>query len=186
MGGAFNPTAVRALVFDVFGTVADWRGTIIREGAAWDRVHGTRIPWEAFADRWRAGYLPAMDKVRRGVLPWMKLDALHRLILDEVLAELDVAGWSERDKDRWNRVWRRLTPWPDVAPGLHRLKSRYVIAPLSNGDLSLLVDMARLHGLPWDAVLSAELFRHFKPDREVYLGAVDLLGCEPVGDHLKT
>jgi 2-haloacid dehalogenase len=172
-----NQLGLRALAFDVFGTAVDWRGSIIREGAEWNREHGLQIPWDQFADRWRAGYLPAMDKVRRGVLPWMKLDGLHRLILNELLDEFQVAGLSEEDKDHLNQVWHRLMPWADTCSGLRRLKSQYVLAALSNGNVSLLVDMAKLRGIPWDVILSAELFHHFKPDREVYSGAVDLLGC---------
>lgn len=170
---------VKALAFDVFGTVVDWRGTIIREGARWGKDRGLSVDWARFADRWRAGYGPAMDKVRKGILPWTRIDDLHRLILNDLLREFRIEGLSEEEKDNWNRVWHRLTPWPDAAPGLARLKQRYIIATLSNGNLSLLVNMAKAGGLPWDAVLSSELFRHYKPDREVYLGAADLLGCRP-------
>jgi 2-haloacid dehalogenase len=170
---------VKALACDVFGTVVDWRGSIIREGAEWAARKGLRVDWAKFADRWRAGYSPAMDKVRKGTLPWTKLDALHRMILDELLGEFQITGLSEEEKESWNQVWHRLTPWPDSVPGLTRLKQKYVLATLSNGNVSLLVDMAKNAGLPWDAILSAELFRHYKPDREIYLGAADLLGCRP-------
>jgi len=170
---------VKALAFDVFGTVVDWRGSIIREGAEWGRAKGLDVDWAGFADRWRAGYGPSMDKVRRGTLPWMNLDALHRIILDDLLHEVGVTGLTEAEKDHWNRVWHRLTPWPDAVEGLARLKEKYLLATLSNGNVSLLADMAKSAGLPWDVVLSAELFRHYKPDREVYLGAADLLGCKP-------
>jgi 2-haloacid dehalogenase len=170
---------VKALVFDAFGTVVDWRGSIIREGGQWGRKAAMDVDWAKFADRWRAGYGPSMDKVRRGTLPWMKLDALHRLILDQLLEEFGIAGLNEDEKEHWNRVWHRLTPWPDAVEGLGRLRQDHVLATLSNGNVSLLVEMAKNAGLPWDAVLSAELFRHYKPDREVYLGAVDLLGCRP-------
>ena len=173
-----NQLGLRALAFDVFGTVVDWRSSIIREGAEWNRTRGFQIPWDQFADRWRAGYLPAMDQVRHGFLPWMKLDGLHRLILNELLDEFQVTGLSEEDKDHLNQVWHRLMPWADVSSGLSRLKTQYVLAALSNGNVSLLVDMAKLRGLPWDVILSAELFHHFKPDPEVYSGAVDLLGCK--------
>jgi 2-haloacid dehalogenase len=170
---------VKALAFDVFGTVVDWRGSIIREGAEWAAKTGLRIDWAKFADRWRAGYSPTMDKVRKGTLPWTKLDALHRIILDELLGEFQITGLGEEEKESWNRVWHRLTPWLDSIPGLTQLKQKYVLATLSNGNVSLLVNMAKHAGLPWDVVLSAELFRHYKPDREVYLGAAELLGCEP-------
>jgi len=170
---------VRALTFDVFGTVVDWRGSIIREGAEWGKARGLRLDWAEFADRWRAGYGPAMDKVRKGALPWMKIDALHRSILDDLLKSFNIAGLSEEEKDHWNRVWHRLTPWPDAVAGLTRLKEKYVVSTLSNGNVALLVNMAKFARLPWDVVLSAELFHHYKPDREVYLGAADLLGCKP-------
>lgn len=170
---------MKAVAFDVFGTVVDWRGSIIREGAEWAAKTGLRIDWAKFADRWRAGYSPTMDKVRKGTLPWTKLDALHRIILDELLGEFQITGLGEEEKESWNRVWHRLAPWLDSIPGLTQLKQKYVLATLSNGNVSLLVNMAKHAGLPWDVVLSAELFRHYKPDREVYLGAAELLGCEP-------
>ena len=170
---------MKVLAVDVFGTVVDWRGSIIREGAEWAAKKGLQIDWAKFADRWRAGYSPAMDKVRKGTLPWTKLDGLHRMILDELLDEFQIAGLSDEDKEFWNGIWHRLTPWPDSIPGLTRLKQKFVLATLSNGNVSLLVDMAKHAGLPWDAVLSAELFRHYKPDREVYLGAAELLGAKP-------
>ena len=170
---------LKALLFDVFGTVVDWRGSIIREGEQWGKQKGLRVDWATFADRWRAGYAPSMDKVRLGTLPWLKLDALHRLILDGLLDEFSIAGLNEADKEEWNRVWHRLAPWPDAIAGLNRLRKQYVVATLSNGNVSLLVEMAKNAGLTWDAILSAELFHHYKPDREVYLGAADLLGCQP-------
>jgi 2-haloacid dehalogenase len=172
-------TPIKALVFDVFGTVVDWRGSIIREGAQWGKAKGLDVDWAKFADRWRAGYGPSMDKVRKGALPWMKLDALHRMILDQLLEEFHITGLSEADKDHWNRVWHRLTPWPDAVAGLQKLRQKHILATLSNGNVSLLVEMAKHAGLPWDTVLSAELFHHYKPDREVYFGAADLLGCQP-------
>jgi 2-haloacid dehalogenase len=170
---------VKALVFDVFGTVVDWRGSIIREGTQWGKGRGLEVDWARFADRWRAGYAPAMDRVRRGALPWMKIDAIHRMILSELLEEFAIPGLTGEEKDHWNRVWHRLAPWPEAVAGLTRLKQSYIIATLSNGNVSLLVDMAKSAGLPWDMVLSAELFHHYKPDRETYLGAADLLGCKP-------
>ena len=170
---------MKVLAFDVFGTVVDWRGSIIREGSEWEAKKSLRVDWAKFADRWRAGYGPAMDKVRQGTLPWMKLDALHGMILNELLDEFDITTWTEEDKGSWIRVWHRLTAWPDSLPGLTRLRQEYVLATLSNGNVSLLVDMAKHAGLPWDVVLSAELFHHYKPDREVYLGAAGLLGSKP-------
>jgi 2-haloacid dehalogenase len=131
-------TAVKALTFDVFGTVVDWRGSIIREGTAFGAARGLQVDWAAFADAWRAGYQPAMDRVRRGTLPWTKLDTLHRMILDELVETFHLTGLSEDDKAHWSRVWHRLTPWPDAVAGLTRRPSRYILATLSNGKVALL------------------------------------------------
>lgn len=174
-----NSREIKGLVFDVFGTVVDWRGSIICEGEAWGKAKGLNVDWGNFADRWRAGYAPSMDKVRKGQLPWMKLDALHRLTPDELLVEFRITGLTESEKEHWNHVWHRLTPWPDAVEGLARLKKNFVLATLSNGNVSLLVELAKYSGPPWDTVLSAELFHHYKPDRETYLGAADLLGYSP-------
>lgn len=173
------PSGVRALAFDVFGTVVDWRSTIIREGEELNREKGLGVDWAAFADAWRGRYAPSMDRVRRGEQPWTNLDALHRASLDELLEEFAVEGLSEEDNDHLNRVWHRLEPWPDSVEGLARLKSRYVITPLSNGNVALLTQMAKRAGLPWDLILSAELVRHYKPDPEAYLMVPDLLGLRP-------
>jgi 2-haloacid dehalogenase len=170
---------VKALVFDVFGTVVDWRGSIIREGEQWGREKNLQIDWGKFADRWRAGYGPSMNKVRTGELPWTKLDTLHRMILDDLLVEFNISGLTEAQKEHWTRVWHRLSPWPDAVEGLTRLKQNFVIATLSNGNVSLLVEMAKFAHLPWDTVFGGDVFRHYKPDREVYLGAVDLLSYKP-------
>lgn len=174
-----NPLGVKALVFDTFGTVVDWRGSIIREATQWGQAKNLQIDWGKFADQWRAGYGPSMDKVRKGTLPWMKLDDLHRMILDDLLKQYNITGLSEEEKEHWNTVWHRLSGWPDAVEGLTRLKKNFVIATLSNGNVSLLVEMAKFAGLPWDTVFGSDLFHHFKPDREVYLGAVDLLSCKP-------
>ncbi len=178
-GGAAGLAGVKALAFDVFGTVVDWRGTIIREGAEWNREKGLDVDWSRFADAWRGRYRPSMDRVMRGELPWTGLDALHRLALDDLLAEFGVAGLKEADKDRLNRVWHRLDPWPDAVAGLARLKARFILATLSNGNVALLVNMAKRAGLPWDCILSAELARAYKPDPAVYRMAADLLGLRP-------
>ena len=170
---------IRALLFDVFGTVVDWRGSIVRECRALGRAKKIAADWDAFADAWRAGYKPAMARVRSGELPWMNIDQLHRLILDDLLRRFAIEGFTEDEIDHLNRVWHRLDPWPDSKRGLALLKRRHVIATLSNGNVSLLVNMAKHGGLPWDAVLSAELFRHYKPDAEAYLGAAAMLGFEP-------
>ena len=171
--------SVKALVFDTFGTVVDWRGSIIAEGAAWGKAKGLNVDWARFADRWREGYRPAMNKVRTGEMPWTKLDVLHRMILEQILKEFNITGLTEEEKDHWNRVWHRLKPWPDSVAGLARLKKKYIIAPLSNGNVALLLDMAKNSGLPWDTILSAELARHYKPDRETYLTAAELLSIKP-------
>jgi len=170
---------VKALIFDTFGTVVDWRGSIIEEGNAWSKAKGLNIDWPRFADRWRAGYAPAMDKVRKGELPWTNLDGLHRMLLEDLLKEFRIEGLSEEEKENWNRVWHRLKPWPDSVVGLTRLKKKYTIAPCSNGNVALLNDMAKRSGLPWDLILGAELARHYKPDREAYLTSVSLLGLKP-------
>lgn len=170
---------VKAMVFDTFGTIVDWRGSIIAEGTAWGKAKGIDVDWATFADRWRAGYGPSMNKVRKGELPWTKLDDLHRMILDQLLVEFKINGLTEEEKDHWNRVWHRLHGWPDSPAGLTRLKKKYTIAPLSNGNIGLLTDMAKFAGLPWDAILGAELVRHYKPDREVYLSAADFLCVKP-------
>jgi 2-haloacid dehalogenase len=170
---------VRALTFDVFGTVVDWRSSIISEMEALAERKGIDGDWTAFADQWRAGYGPAMGRVRRGELPWTKIDALHRMILDTLVPEFGLQSLTGAELDDLNKVWHRLKPWPDSVAGLTRLKARYVLASLSNGNVALLVNMAKNAGLPWDAVLSAELAASYKPDREVYLKAADLLGWEP-------
>jgi 2-haloacid dehalogenase len=166
----------RALAFDVFGTVVDWRSSLIRELEHFGQCHGLQQDWAAFADNWRAGYAPAMDRVRRGDLRWTRIDDLHRMIL---VGLLDGVAVSDQDIDHLNRAWHRLDPWPDTVSGLTRLKEKFVITTLSNGNVSLLTNMAKRAGLPWDCVISAELFHHYKPDREAYLGCADLLGVRP-------
>jgi 2-haloacid dehalogenase len=171
--------AVRALAFDTFGTVVDWRSSVIAELEAFGRSLGVQRDWAAFADDWRAGYPPAMDRVRRGELPWTKLDGLHRMILVDLLAEAGLEGVPDAAVDHLNRAWHRLDPWPDAVAGLTRLKARFVITTLSNGNVSLLTNMAKRAALPWDCVISAELFGHYTPDPEVYLGCADLLDVAP-------
>jgi 2-haloacid dehalogenase len=170
---------VRALAFDVFGTVVDWRTSIIRELQAFGRSHGLQHDWSAMADSWRAGYGPAMDRVRRGELPWTRIDDLHRMILVDLLTEAGITSVADEDIDNLNRAWHRLDPWPDSVRGLTVLKERFIITTLSNGNVSLLTNMAKRAGLPWDTVISAELFHHYKPDAEAYLGCADLLGVAP-------
>jgi 2-haloacid dehalogenase len=170
---------VRALTFDVFGTVVDWRRSIISECLQRARRNGWKVDCAAFADAWRGGYGPSMRKVRQRELPWKTIDELHRMILGELLDRFNMHGLGESELDDFNRAWHRLKPWDDAVPGLTRLKKRYIIASLSNGNIALLVNMAKNAGLPWDAVLSSELARHYKPDREVYLTAARLLGLPP-------
>jgi 2-haloacid dehalogenase len=169
----------RALAFDVFGTVVDWRSSIIGELEMFGERHGLAEDWSTFADDWRAGYPAAMDRVRKGELPWMTIDALHRLILDGLLDRAGIDSTPDGEVDQLNRAWHRLDPWPDSVDGLTRLKARFVITTLSNGNVSLLTNMAKRAGLPWDCVISAELFRHYKPDREAYLGCASLLDVAP-------
>ena len=171
--------AIDALVCDVFGTVVDWRGSIAREGRKLGREKGFRVNWNRFADEWRAGYRPAMDRVRRGELPWTTIDRLHRMILAELIAKYRLGALNEDAGDHLNRAWHRLKPWPDAVRGLKRLKKHHLIATLSNGNVSLLTWMAKNAGLPWDCILSAELFRHYKPDPEAYLGAAQILDLPP-------
>jgi 2-haloacid dehalogenase len=171
--------APEALVFDVFGTVVDWRSSIIREGEALGQEKNFDADWAAFADAWRSRYAPSMDRVRRGEIPWTKLDDLHLASLNELLEEFGIEGLSEEEKNHFNGVWHRLDPWPDAVEGLVLLKERYIIAPLSNGNVALLVNMAKEAGLPWDLILSSELVRHYKPDPETYLMAPDLLDLHP-------
>ena len=171
---------IKALTFDVFGTVVDWHGSVAREMRALAAAKGLRLNAVKFAKAWRAGYKPAMDRVRSGDLPWTKIDVLHRMILDDILIKFRIAdALSEAEKIELNRVWHRLKPWPDAPRGLKRLKQRYIIATLSNGNTGLLVNMAKNGGLPWDCIFSSETFHHYKPDPETYLGAAELLDLRP-------
>jgi len=168
-----------ALLFDVFGTVVDWRGGVIRDGRKLGERKGLDVDWPAFADAWRERYQPSLERVRDGEIPWRNLDALHRDSLDDLLDRFDIDDLGEAERDQFNHVWHRLDPWPDSIPGLLRLKSQYLIAPLSNGHVRLLTNMAKRAGIPWDLILSAELAHQYKPDEETYLRAVDLLDLTP-------
>ena len=174
-----DTNAIRALTFDVFGTVVDWRSSLIREGETLGRTRGLRVDWAAFADAWRGLYQPNMSKVRNGEMPWTKLDDLHRMALDHLLVEFKITGLSEDEIDHLNRAWHRLDPWPDAVAGLTRLKRKFILATLSNGNVALIVNMAKRAGLPWDAVLGAEVARHYKPQPEAYLTTAALLGLRP-------
>jgi 2-haloacid dehalogenase len=171
---------VKALLFDTFGTVVDWRGSLIAEFTAWGKTKGIEADWAALVDGWRGAYKPSMDAVRshpeRGFLT---LDELQRQSVEPLAAHLGITGLTDADYDHLTLGWHRLRPWPDSVPGLSRLKATYIIAPLSNGNVALLTNLAKHAGLPWDLILSAELFRHYKPDRQVYLGAARLLGLRP-------
>lgn len=170
---------VKALIFDVFGTVVDWRGSIIKEGEELNRAKGWQVDWGRFADEWRGRYVPSMQRVAKGELPWTKLDDLHRMSLESLLPQFGLNDLSGAEKDQLNRVWHRLWPWPDAVEGLQRLKQKFIIATMSNGNVSLLVNMAKFGGLPWDCVFSAELARAYKPDPRSYLSAVDFLSLTP-------
>jgi 2-haloacid dehalogenase len=170
---------VRAILFDVFGTVVDWRGSLIDELQAWGAERGLAVDWPGLVDAWRGAYAPSMDRVRHGELPWTNLDALHRTSLAELAPRFGLMGRDPAEMEWVNLGWHRLRPWPDSVPGLVRLRPRYVLSPLSNANVALLVDMARRTGLPWDLILCAEVFQHYKPDPETYLGACRLLALEP-------
>jgi 2-haloacid dehalogenase len=165
----------KVLAFDVFGTVVDWHGSITNE------ILRLKLPVDphAFASAWRDGYKPAMARVRSGELGWTKIDDLHRMILDQVLEKFGIDSLSETQKQDLNLIWHRLNPWPDSVEGLTRLKQKFTIVTLSNGNLSLLADMAKNAGLPWDLILSAEVFRHYKPDPETYLGVAATFNVQP-------
>lgn len=170
-----NPDAIKLLAFDVFGTIVDWHGSIVREIEA--RYSG--VDADAFATAWRAGYQPAMQRVRSGELGWTLIDDLHRLILNEMLPRFVLSHLDEAERRHLNKVWHRLDPWPDAVAGLTRLKARYTICTLSNGNIGLLADMAKRASLPWDCILSAEVFRAYKPDPATYLGAARVFDLAP-------
>ena len=171
--------AVRALCFDVFGTVVDWRGSVIRECEALGADKGLEIDGAGLADAWRAGYQPAMTPVRDGARAYVPLDILHREILDALLPRFGLAGLDEAERAHLNRVWHRLDGWPDAPEGMRRLRRRFLLAALSNGHVALIVNMARHAGLPWDAPLGAEVARQYKPRAEVYDTTVRMLGLAP-------
>jgi 2-haloacid dehalogenase len=167
-------TTPKVLAFDVFGTVVDWHGSISREA----KVLIPGVDGDKFASAWRAGYKPAMDEVRSGKLGWTKIDDLHRLILDRILKDFAI-DLSEEKCRQLNLAWHRLSPWSDTVPGMTRLKSCFMLTTLSNGNLGLLANMAKNAALPWDLILSAEVFRHYKPDPETYLGVAEIFDLKP-------
>lgn len=170
---------VRALFFDVFGTLVDWRGSIVREVRANLSSLGVAIDWEGFADAWRGQYQPAINEVRSGRLPFSKLDVLHRRNLDVILKDFGLDDLDESTRANLNLAWHRLDAWPDTSPGLARLRTKFWIAPCSNGNISLMVDLARRNGIVWDAILGAEIARDYKPKPVVYLAAAAAFDCEP-------
>lgn len=170
---------VQALLFDVFGTVVDWRSSIIDDLSRFGAEKGLKADWAAFTDDWRGLYQPAMDEVRSGRRAWTILDVLHRESLEKLLVKHRISGLAEADKDHMNRVWHRLKPWPDTVEGLTRLKSRYIIGTLSNGNVGLLTRMAKNARLPWDVVLGAETARAYKPLPQAYLASAELLNLAP-------
>ncbi len=172
-------STVRALCFDVFGTVVNWRGSVIRECEMLAEAKGIEVDGAGLADAWRAGYQPAMTPVRENARPYVQLDVLHREILDPLLPRFGLAGLNEAECRHLNRVWHRLDGWPDSAAGLRRLRRRFVLAALSNGHIALLVNLARHAGLMWDAPLGAEPARQYKPRPEVYDTTIMMLGLEP-------
>lgn len=170
---------VKALTFDVFGTVVDWRSSIIRQGEEWGRAKDITVDWTAFTDAWHGTYRPSMNRVNDGKDPWTSVNAIYRRELDALFGSFGVTGLPDDEKDRFNYGWCRLDPWPDSVPGLTRLKKKYLLSTLSNGDVGMLTRMAKFGGLPWDCILSSQLFRRYKPSPEVYLGAIELLGLKP-------
>jgi 2-haloacid dehalogenase len=174
-----DPASISALTFDVFGTVVDWRSSIIREGEAFGKAHRLSLDWAKFADAWRGLYQPAMEEVRSGRRPWTRLDDLHRESLVRLLRDFGVTSLAPTEIDHLNRAWHRLDPWPDAVAGLTRLKRRFVLATLSNGNIALMVNMAKRAGLPWDMILGAEVARAYKPQPEAYLRSADCLGLRP-------
>ncbi|WP_158932055.1 haloacid dehalogenase type II [Acidisphaera sp. S103] len=169
----------KVIVFDTFGSVVDWRSSLIADLTAFGATKGITADWAALVDAWRAAYRPSMDRVRKGEQPWTKLDNLHRASLDRLIADFGIKGLSEEDLAHINLGWHRLHPWPDSVPGLTRLKSRFIIGPLSNGNVSLLLNMAKFAGIPWDMIFGSDLFQHFKPDPETYLGVAKMLDLRP-------
>src|SRR5438309_9682991 len=170
---------VEALFFDVFGTLMDWRTSIAREAKALLEPLGHSLDWLGFADAWRGEYQPAMEEVRAGKIPFSKLDLLHRRNLDRILPRFAIKALPEETLRDFNLAWHRLDAWPDVPPGLARLKKRVMLAPVSNGNISLMVDLARRNNLPWDAILGSETAGDFKPKPRVYLAACEALDLPP-------
>jgi 2-haloacid dehalogenase len=171
--------AIRAIVFDTFGTIVDWRASLIKALEEFGRKREVETAWANLVDRWRAAYQPNLDRVRTGELKWTILDELHYSALVQLLPEFGLTSLRESDLRFLTNCWHRLAPWPDAVDGLHRLRKKYIIGPLSNGNLALMVDLAKFAHLPWDVVFGADFFRHYKPDPETYLGVCNFLGLGP-------
>jgi 2-haloacid dehalogenase len=169
----------QTLLFDTFGTLVDWRSSLISACTQFGQSRRLNVNWAALVDQWRAAYLPSMDMVRTGQRPWTILDDLHRGSLTDLLPSFGLTNLASQDIDYLTRLWHRLKPWPDVLPGLARLKTRFLIGPLSNGNFSLMVELSKFTGFGWDFVFGSDLFKHYKPDPETYLEACALLGLEP-------
>ena len=170
---------IKALTFDVFGTVVDWRGSIGREGSVWGDTKGLELDWFAFADTWRGLYQPAMERVRAGELDWINLDGLHLMNLHQLLGEFGLDNLNNEELNHINTMWHRLDPWPDSVAGMNRLKTKFTLASLSNGNVALIVNMAKRARIPWDTVLGAEVAGHYKPEPQAYTKSVELLGIKP-------
>jgi 2-haloacid dehalogenase len=170
---------IKALTFDVFGTVVDWRSSIIHDGSRLNREKALNIDWAEFADAWRSLYQPSLSRVRNSDRPWANLDQLHRESLETLTHQFGLDSFDQTELDHLNHVWHRLQPWPDTVEGLLRLKRKFILATLSNGNVALLVNMARHAGLPWDVILGAETARCYKPLPQAYLVTAELLGLAP-------
>jgi 2-haloacid dehalogenase len=175
-----NKSAIKAIIFDTYGTVVDWRSSIATEANTMAKTIGINIfDGESFADAWRAGYEPKMKEVRDGLRPWTANDVLHRERLDEIIPQFDLNDLDDNQRIKLNQAWHRLSPWSDSIPGITRLKSKYIVSTFSNGSYRLLINMAKNSGIPWDSILCSDVFHAFKPSKKCYLGAIDLLGGEP-------
>jgi 2-haloacid dehalogenase len=170
---------IGALVFDTYGTLVDWRRSVLAELQSWGAARRLSLDWEQFLTDWKIGYRAGMDKVDSGEWPWTTVDTIYRRRLEEVLRAHGVTDIESDAIEQLNRVWWRLAPWPDTVPGLTRLRARYVISPLSNASFAGMVHLAKFAGLPWDCIITAENARCYKPRPEVYRLAIDLLGCRP-------
>lgn len=173
------PTNIKALLFDVFGTVVDWRGSITREMQRFGEEHHINQDWQQFALDWRALYQPAMETIRSGDRGYVKLDQLHRENLQQLIDGYQLDTLEERQLDHINRVWHRLQPWADTLPGMNRLRHNHVLASLSNGNVALMVNMAKHSGIPWDMILGSETAQGYKPQEKVYIHSADMLGLKP-------